>query len=89
VVPSRTPCFPLKRTWSVGSASLPSTNRADTGRYSYIIGSPLPLPERLAVTNATLDDRVGEILRFCRSAARHTVRPAGRFPLAGRGGASA
>ncbi|HWZ05561.1 MAG TPA: hypothetical protein VNY53_01465 [Bradyrhizobium sp.] len=26
---------------------------------------------------------VGEILLFCRSSARHTVRPAGRFPLAG------
>jgi hypothetical protein len=37
----------------------------------------------------TLGDRVGEILRFCRSAARHIVRPAGRFPLAGRGGANA
>ena len=37
----------------------------------------------------TLGDGVGEILLFCRSSARHTVRPAGRFPLAGRGGASA
>src|SRR5215475_12413416 len=32
-----------------------------------------------------LGDGVGEILHFCRSSARHTVRPAGRFPLVGLG----
>jgi hypothetical protein len=30
---------------------------------------------------------VGEILLFCRSSARHTVRLAGLLPLAGRGSA--
>ena len=34
-----------------------------------------------------LGDGLGEILHFCRSSARHIVPPAGRFPLAGRGGA--
>jgi len=33
--------------------------------------------------------RSEEILLLCRSSVRHTVRPAGRFPLAGRGVASA
>jgi hypothetical protein len=51
--------------------------------------APPPLPERLAVTGTTLGDEVGEILLFCRSSARHIVRPADRFPLAGRGVASA
>src|SRR2546423_88006 len=46
--------------------------------------APAPLPERLG---CPLGDGVGEILHFCRSSARHTVRPAGRSPLAGQGGA--
>jgi hypothetical protein len=51
--------------------------------------APRLCPNALPLQTTTLGDRVREILLFCRSAARHTVRPAGRFPLAGRGGASA
>jgi hypothetical protein len=52
---------------------------AELGRRQLRQSGPLPrpLPERLAVTGGPLGDRVGEILLFCRSAARHTVSPAG------------
>jgi hypothetical protein len=70
-------------------------NMADSNRASEFFNTiapkraaPSPLLERLDVTDDTLGDRVGEILLFCRSAARHTVRPAGRFPLAGGGGSA-
>src|SRR5260370_27954323 len=50
--------------------------------------APRLCPNALPLQATTLGDRVGEILLLCRSSARHTVRPAGRFPLAG-GGAGA
>src|ERR1700761_4060049 len=50
--------------------------------------APLLCPKALPLQATTPGVRARENLRFCRSAARHTVRPAGRFPLAGRGGAS-
>jgi hypothetical protein len=67
------------------------------GHSALTLGMALPTPERplpclcpnaLPLKTATLGDKVGEILLFCRSSARHTVRPAGRFPIAGLGGAA-
>jgi len=51
-------------------------------------GSNSSLSSEESVTGDHTRRRVGEILLLCRSSARHTVRPAGRFPLTG-GGAGA
>ena len=50
--------------------------------------APRLCPNALPLQATTLGDSVGEILLLCRSSARHTVRPADRFPLAGGGGSA-
>jgi hypothetical protein len=68
--------------------SRPLSTHAGNGSSCLRAALPCLCPNALPLKTATLGDKVGEILLFCRSSARRTVRPAGRFPIAGLGGAA-